>query len=377
MHRHLALLAPAAAVVLAVGTLVPATAGSGGHTAEPRPVTALDGPRGVDALGQGRTLVAESDGTFSLVVERRHKPARVIPLGSVELGFAPAVALGRHGTVYVLTGAGEPGTGAATLYKWRHGYDEPVPVADIAAYQAAHPDPYDLEDFPEDSNPFGLAVLRSGAVLVADAAGNDLLKVTKDGTISTVAMLKPRTVEVPEGLPSTDPEGNPLPPAGTPVPSEAVATSVAVGPDGTMYVGELRGFPATPGTSQVWKIKPGASGAVCDPEAPYSGSCRRLADGLTSIVDLAVDKRGTVYALSLSNLSWLAFELGVPGAEVGALHALVRTPRGIRAKELAPGALVTPGGVDVTGSTAYLTGPVFGPGSLSKLALGHHVRRHR
>lgn len=386
--RHL--IAAASAATLSLVALAPAPApagppGHGGHhhASSLRPVTSLDGPRGVDALGRGRTLVTESDGSFSLVVERHHKRSRVIPLGSVAPGFAPAVAAGRRGTVYVLTGAaGEPGSppvpGAATLFKWRPGYDAPVAVADIAAYQATDPDPYDLEDLPGDSNPFGLAVLRDGSVLVADAAGNDVLKVAQDGTITTVARLKPRTVEVPDGLPPTGPDGSPLPPAGTPIPSEGVATSVAVGRDGSIYVGELRGFPATPGTSQVWRIRPGATGAVCDPEAPYRGACKRFSDGLTSIVDLATDDRGTVYALSLSKLSWLAVELGVPGAEEGELHALQRSRHGVRAKELAPGALITPGGVDVTGRTAYLTGPVFGPGSLSKLDLGHrHGRGHR
>lgn len=391
MHRKLAVIAPAAAVALVLSTLAPATAGGGhghhghsGHSSGLKTVTALDGPRGVDALGDGRTLVAESDGSFSLVVERRHKPAKVIPLGSVAGGFAPAVAAGPHGTVYILTGAGgEPGgpptPGATTLYKWRPGYAAPKVVADIAAYQATDPDPYDLEGLPADSNPFGLAVLRNGSILVADAAGNDVLNVSKDGRrITTVARLKPRTVEVPEGLPATDPEGNPtgFPPAGTPIPSEAVATSVAVGKDGSIYIGELRGFPATPGTSQIWRVKPGATGAVCDPEAPYSGSCKRWADGQTSIVDLAVDKKDTVYALSLSKLSWFAFELGVPGAEVGSLTALTRSWHGVKAKELARGKLISPGGVDVVGDTAYLTGPVFGPGSLSKLALDHHHKKH-
>lgn len=392
MHHHIPAVAVTAAAVLTLATLAPASAGGGGphgghhghhgghhghhgHPAVPRTIADLDGPRGVDALGHGRTLVAESDGTFSLVLERHRRSARVIPLGSVAPGFAPAVAAGRHGTVYVLTGAGEPGTGAATLFKWRPGWEEPRAVADIAAYQASDPDPDNVEGTPTESNPYGLAVLRSGEVLVADAAGNDVLKVSKRGKITTVARLKPRTVEVPDGLPPTDPDGNPLPPAGARIPAEAVATSVAVGPDGAIYVGELRGFPATPGTSQVWRIKPGATGAVCDPEAPYAGSCKRLADGLTSIVDLAVGKDHTVYALSLSKLSWLAMELGVPGAEVGALHALTRSRHGVRAKELAPGTLITPGGVDVEGRTAYLTGPVFGPGSLSRLSLGGGHRR--
>lgn len=385
MHRHL-LAATAAGVLLGTALVAPPASTAGGHHRPSGPtlrtVTALDGPRGVDALGGGKTLVAESDGSFSLVVERRrHKPALVIPLGSVAPGFAPAVAAGRHGTVYVLTGAGEPDTGAATLYRWRRGYDEPVPVADIAAYQATDPDPDDLEDFPEDSNPFGLAVLRDGSVLVADAAGNDVLRVRKDGSITTVARLRPRTVEVPDGLPPTDPEGNPLPPAGTPIPSEAVATSVAVGKDGAIYIGELRGFPATPGTSQVWRVEPGAEGAVCDPEAPDTGDCTLWTDGLTSVVDLAVGKRGVVYALSLSTLSWLAVELGTPGAEIGALNAIIPTRFGRHTHELLAGQLVTPGGVDATRGALYLTGPVFGPGSLSKVTVGkrhhHHHHGHR
>jgi hypothetical protein len=76
-----------------------------------------------------------------------------------------------------------------------------------------------------------------------------------------VARLKPRVVSVPEELPDEF-QGEPLPPAGTPVPSEAVATSVTVGADGSYYVSELRGFPATPGTSQVWRIAPGSVNAI-------------------------------------------------------------------------------------------------------------------
>jgi hypothetical protein len=90
--------------------------------------------------------------------------------------------------------------------------------------------------------------LTDGTVLVADAAGNDLLRVWPNGTIKTVR-IKPRTVAVPPGLPPTDP------PAGTLMPSDGVATSITVGSDGYYYVGEVRGFPTTPGKSQIWWIK--------------------------------------------------------------------------------------------------------------------------
>ncbi|MCD4526696.1 ScyD/ScyE family protein [Nocardioides sp. cx-173] len=357
-----------ATTAVLVATLAPAAAGGGHHHHHHQSrlstvVDGLDGPRGVDALGRGKTLVTETDGSFSLVVERRHRDPRVTELGSVPGGFPPAIAAGRRGRIYLLTGAsGEPGSpqapGAATLYEWRHGYDAPKPVFDVAAYQVGDPDPDDLENLPADSNPFGLAALRDGSVLIADAAGNDLLRWWPDGTVKTVARLKPRVVDVPDGVPLPEEQ----------VPSEGVATSVTVGPDGYWYVGELRGFPATPGTSQIWRIKPGSVDAVCDPEDPRHGRCTRYADGLTSIVDLGADHR-SVYAVSLSKLSWLAVESEepVPGAEIGALYRLIRGHHQVRVKELASDRLTLPAGVDVDRRGIYVTGPVFGPGALSKI----------
>ncbi|GAA3550453.1 ScyD/ScyE family protein [Nocardioides daeguensis] len=354
--------------------------GSGGGRAEPRVVAPLDGPRGVDALGRGRTLVTETGGDFSLVVERRHKPARVVPLGNLPTDFPPAIAKGRHGAIFLLTGASGPPpeersanlrgaaapAPAATLFKWKRGWPAPKPVVDIGAYQVTDPDPWDQENLPADSNPFGLVALDDGTLLVSDAAGNDLLRVwPRSGKIRTVARLMPRTVPVPAGLPDVPPPMGPLPPAGTAIVSEAVATSVTVGDDGYWYVGELRGFPATPGTSQVWRIKPGTTNATCDPDHPRRGKCKRFADGFTSITDLAAGRKG-IYALELSKMSWLAFELGLPGAQEGGLFLIRHRGAKARVRELAAGKLMNPGGVDVS-DHVYVVGPLFGPGSLLKL----------
>jgi hypothetical protein len=265
----------------------------------------------------------------------------------------------------VLTVGGEPGTGAATLYRWTPGKGV-RPVADIAAYQHTDPDPYNLgEDPPEESNPFGVAALPDGSALVADAAGNDLLRVYPDGRIVTVARLKPRVVKVPEELPD-EIDGEPLPPAGTPLPAEAVATSVTVGADGYWYVGELRGFPATPGTSQVWRIAPGSVNAVCDPEAPATGACRRYADGFTSIVDLGAGPDGSIYVVELVKRSWLQWELGLVDPPLGGLFRI--PPGGGSPVELAAGELVLPGGVDVgKDGVVYVTAPVFGEGMLARI----------
>jgi hypothetical protein len=354
----------------------------GDHEGTLRTIADLESPRGIDALGHGKTLVSEADGSFSLVVEHRHGEAEVIELGSVPavpMSTAPAIAKGAHGSVYLLTGSfGGPEAdpdapvppGGQTLYKWKWGWDEPMAVADIAAYQSTDPDPDDQEDNPTDSNPFGLAALDDGSLLVADAAGNDLLRVRVHGDhshITTVARLKPRMVEVPEGLPEAPPEEEPLPPAGTPILAEAVATSVTVGADGYWYVGELRGFPATPGTSEIWRIRPYSEDATCDPETPYEGACKRYADGLTSIIDLAPAHHG-VYALELSKMSWLQWELGVEGADIGGLFRVSKWGR--RIEELVPDQLVTPGGVDTSHHRIYLVGPIFGPGALMTIDFG-------
>ena len=354
-------------LILLVATLAPAGAGdrhdNGGHLRTV--VDGLDGPRGLDALGHGKTLITESDGSFSLVIERWGKDPRVIKLGDAPPGFGHAIAAGKHGRIYILTGAGgEPGgppvEGAQTLFEWRYGYDELKPVFDVAAYQVNDPDPYDLEGFPEDSNPFGLAALHDGSLLISDAAGNDLIRWWPNGKAVTVARLKPRFVDPPPELGFPDEE----------IESEAVATSVTVGPDGYWYVGELRGFPATPGTSQVWRIKPGTVGAVCDPENPWHGRCKRYADGLTSIVDLGASRR-SVYAVSLSKMSWLAVESDppIPGAEIGALYRLTRHHHHkVWIKELVKDQLTLPGGVDVAKDDIYVIGPIFGPeGKLQKV----------
>jgi hypothetical protein len=365
---------------LAIGTpALPASAQDDRNGDDLRTVVkGLDGPRGVSTLGHGMTLVTERNGTFSLVVERRHGSPRVVKLGQVRTNFAPAVDVGPHRQVYILTGAAEPGTrGAATLFRWKPGWKSARPVADIAKYQAGDPDPYNLADPRTESNPFGVEALHDGTVLVADAANNDLLRVSRHGSIETVARLKPRVVKVPRGLPKKGPDGKPLPKAGTRIPSEAVATSVTVGADGYWYVGELRGFPATPGTSQVWRIRPGSVGAVCDPAKPDDRYCSRYADGLTSITDLAADTRGSIYALELSKKSWLKMELKVKGSEIGGLFKISRyghdrhgDDHGSKTsiRELVPNRLKTPGGVDVGWrGDIYLVGPVFGPGALMKI----------
>ncbi|MEP7114314.1 MAG: ScyD/ScyE family protein, partial [Ilumatobacteraceae bacterium] len=120
-----------------------------------------------------------------------------------------------------------------------------VTVLDIFAYQGGDPDPVDQDDFDTESNPYGLTIDKNGDALFTDAANNDLVRVTPDGIATTVARFDLEAI-------STDH----LP--GFPVPTltaEAVPTTVTVGPNGDLFVGELKGFPFRPGSSNIWRIE--------------------------------------------------------------------------------------------------------------------------
>ena len=83
--------------------------------------------------------------------------------------------------------------GDAVLYRQEAGGDIEA-VLDVRAYQEGDPDPFDQEGIPTESNPYGLAILPTGDALVADAAGNDLLRVTPGGVATTVALFDVETV---------------------------------------------------------------------------------------------------------------------------------------------------------------------------------------
>ena len=179
--------------------------------------------------------------------------------------------------------------------------------ADLAAFEAAvNPDGDVVE-----SNAFGVARLPHFRVLVSDAAGNSLLTVDRHGSIDWVATLP--TVPVPTanakrlaGCPAGPPDICDLP---AQLPAHAVATSVALGPDGAWYVSELKGFPAPRNHSRIWRIEPGTRHAHCG----SSPRCQVIASGFTSIVDINFDRNGNLYVVEIDENSWLSLEgVGTP-----------------------------------------------------------------
>ena len=199
-----------------------------------------------------------------------------------------------------------------------------------------------------DTNPYGILAL-PGKRVVTDAGANDLLEVAANGGISTLAVFPDRMVEAPPFLG--------LPP-GTQIPMDAVPTTVALGPDGDYYVGQLTGFPFPAGGANVYRVP--AQGGV--PEV-YAG-------GFTAIIDVAFGRDGSLYVLEIAKNGLLAAFEGNDWT-----GALIRvTPNGTRT-EIASGLLFAPGGVAVGSDGAlYVTNNSIFSGSGQVLRIGRGCR---
>lgn len=211
-------------------------------------------------------------------------------------------------------------------------------IANLFAFEAAN-DPDDPDgpgpDANVDSNPYDVAGAGSYA-LVVDAGGNDLLRVDRRGNVELVAVFPRELVSTANfnelaGCPGSDPLcAIPAPE----LPADPVPTSLAIGPDGGIYVGELKGFPAPVNASSIWRIEPGATSAVCG----SSADCTLVFDGgFTSIIDLAFGPDGRLYVSELDEGSWAAVEIfGAPtGGTVNACDLNTLT-----CEEVATGVLV-------------------------------------
>ena len=136
-------------------------------------------------------------------------------------------------------------------------------VADVAAHEfATNP-----AGGAVDATPFGV-LAEAGASHVADAGANALLRVAADGRVDTVAVFPP--------LPNPTPVGPPM--------VEAVPTSVARGPDGALYVGQLTGFPFVQGLANVYRVVQGQA-----PQVHCSG--------FKAIMDIAFGPDGSLYVV--------------------------------------------------------------------------------
>jgi hypothetical protein len=206
--------------------------------------------------------------------------------------------------------------------------------ADLAAYEQVF-NPHRENPFGGpiiDSDPFGMVTGSYGTV-VADAAGNDLLLVHPDGSIEVLAVFPNRDL----------PQFNDY--------IESVPTTVAQGPDGAFYVGELTGFPYYKGQARVWRVVPGQAPTV-------------YALGFTNIADLTFDGQGRLIVLEMAKEGLFPLVAG----QDTVTGRLVRVESDGTQTTLATTGLENPGGVAYAGNGVfYVTNRTTGVGGNGQL----------
>ena len=361
----------------------------------------LNNPRGVKVADDGSVYVAEAgfggdtclgEGAEAMCYGPTGAVVRVTPDGvervveglnsgasGPEAGGVSDTAIAADGTLYVVINLGADPASRADMpeafanagWLMKLGPDGSLePVADVAAFETAN-DP-DAEMGGEvDSNPYGI-VATDGGVVVADAGGNDVLLVGDDGSVTLLGVIAPTIHEFsaadlaamgppPEGegeVPSTEGEVE-APPADAmiPVPVQSVPTSVTLGLDGALYVGELTGGPFPLGGASVWRL--------ADGEEPTE-----YATGFTNIMGLGFAPDGTLYVAEMVSDGLMTVFSGGDAPPIGAVKSV--PPGGGEPTLVASGEqFMALGGLAVDGDGAVYvsTGTIMGPagGTLVKI----------
>lgn len=251
-----------------------------------------EGPTGAVALIRGKH-VSQADGNLpSVVEEQEHEAAGP---SAVTVSSSGKVSVLYQDALVQANGSNGLPAPASTLFGTFQ--ISPGVSANLALFDAQHPqNAATLGGTPGettyDSDPYDVTAYRGGYA-VTDAAANGLLLVTKTGKISLLARFPTLAETVPAGV---------FGPMAVPIKAQAVPTSVAVGPDGALYVGTLRGVPSEPGTAQIYRVVPGHAPTV-------------WAKGLSAVTAIAFDSKGRLLATEYSSGGLLAAPK-VPGALV-------------------------------------------------------------
>jgi hypothetical protein len=318
-RRMLALLATTAA---AAATVVPAPAlahgshgGHGGHGSPPK-VTVLNStvgsPFNLELTRRG-ILVADGgaeEGAPGLISKLRRDGTLTTVVPDV-IG-ASGVASSRRALAYTST-TSDPDTheNTAASLEIQYRYGKHVHADTLAYEQANNPDQVNTYGIANPTQcqsdllePLGGANY-TGAIdshaysvakwgrswLLADAGGNDLLKIDGRGHISTVAVFPPQQIKVTQAFldASFPPDVDTSCLLGATYGFEPVPTDVEVGRDGYLYVTTL------PGGAEDDSL--GANGAVWR-VSPWSGHVKKIASGFLGATNLALSN-GKIYVTEL------------------------------------------------------------------------------
>jgi sugar lactone lactonase YvrE len=319
------------ALILGVaGVALGALAGGGSATTPPGTVvmSGLHNPRGLAFDNHGSLYVAEagdggagpcavfSDGMTTCygptgrVSRLRHGVQEVVASGLPS--NAPAGGAGALGPIdlvlngdkaYVTDGLGADPTRADIAPFRALGQGHLIKVhpdarhtdhwqikTDVSAYEAAN-NPVG----PSDSNPYGI-LDQNGRRVLTDAGGNDLLEV-HGNHVSLLAVFPSRPDRT----------------------TDSVPTTVARGPDGAYYVGELSGAPFDVGAASVYRVADGTATVYCP--------------GFTAIIDIGWGPDGHLYVLQFAT-----------GPGLSGPGALYRIDSGCSQTPVVTG-LIAPGGL--------------------------------
>ena len=242
----------------------------------------LDNPRGLAFGPDGKLYVAEAGtggdqqsawvppfqtakiGTSGRILKIDGSQSTVVASGLQSIALGPANEMtGPNNitfvgqTLYAVIGMMNPlptGTKTFSLLVKVGADGKTETVADLGQYETSN----NPDGTVPDSHPFGLTAGPDGNLYVVDAGGNDLLKVSPSGEISTVTAWK----------------DNPVP------------TSVAFDPSGRAYVGFLSPNPFAAGSARVERVT--------------GGSSEVLVPGLMTVVDVKFGPDGNLYILEHS-----------------------------------------------------------------------------
>lgn len=188
-------------------------------------------------------------------------------------------------------------------------------VADLGAYQAAHPVAHpEEEDFEPDGTWWQMVVVR-GDLYAVEPNHGELVRITTAGDVERVVDISAK-------------EGHIVP--------------TAIAYHGNFYVGNLSTFPLVPGASTIYHIAP-------------SGQIPETTGHLTSVLGVVFDRQGQMYALE--NTTCPSAEPCMPTPETG---RVVRVARDGSLETIASG-LMLPTGMTM-GPDGALYVSVFGFG---------------
>ena len=186
--------------------------------------------------------------------------------------------------------------------------------------------------------------------IVVNAGLNEIIEVDADGNVALLATF-PR--HSPEAVP---PEFSFIQDL------DSVPTTVTLGPDGALYVGELTGFPFVPGAARIYRIPEGHNPADLPPV---------FLEGFSHIIDIAFGEDGTLYVLEMA-AETLRDAFDGTNYSTGDLVRVDNKGKGKKREILASG-LTMPAGIALgsSGDSIYISncGVCVGTGEVLRLEL--------